>query len=190
MPSFAIAERRSPLAPILLAVAALALAIVIAMHYFPATTVGITHVDTRLLDLSTTFKSDSIVMAASETQHVLFIAETVRVDNQLRAPIILDNFTLTFTNPDGAELSARAPLASELPAIELTYPALKPLLSTPLPRETSIEPGKSVQGTILFSLDIPQSMWAARKAAAIKTDIYNQPAIYLTIPAAPPTTNQ
>lgn len=181
-PDFAQPERRSFLVPILLAVAALILAAGLAIHFFPATTVDIAHVKTQLLPVQTTFKADSIVTGQDQTTHVLFIASTIRVDNQHRAPITLDNFTLTLTDPSGAELTARAPLPSELPNLELTYPALKPLLAHPLPRETSVDPGHSVEGTVLFSLDIPQSVWDARKSAVIAAEVYHQPAVYVTIP--------
>ena len=129
---FAQPERRSFLLPILLALAALAITAAIVIHLFPATTVHATHLRTQLHSEDTAFKSNSIVLGQNHTEHVLYIASTVRIDNQLRVPITLDDFTLTFTNPDAAQLTAKALTKPELANIQLTYPALKPLIAKPL----------------------------------------------------------
>jgi hypothetical protein len=69
-----------------------------------------------------------------------------------------------------------------LPDIETNFPQLKPLLTAPLLRDTAIDPGKSAQGTVLYSINLPKEIWDARKSAVIKVAIYHQPALYLTIP--------
>ncbi len=186
-PTFAQPERRSFLVPILLALAALAAAAVIALHFFPATTVDIAHLRTDLLPTTTTYKAQSMVVGVNQTQTVLFVASTVRVSNQLRVPIFVDGFSITFTDPAGAQLQARGLTQSELSNSQLSFPALKPLTTSPLLRETSIDPGKSAEGTIVFPLPIPQSMWNTRKTATIKVDLYHQNPVYQDIPK-PPTT--
>ena len=180
-PVFASAERRSFLAPILLALAALAAAIAIAIHFFPATTVNIALLHNDLLPTQTHFKSQTIVVGG-QTEDTLFIISTIKVDNQLRVPIFLDNFTLTFANPDDAQLTAKAFTKDDLANAELSFPALKPLVINPLLRDTAIDPGKSVQGAIVFSLPIPKTMWDARKVATIMVDLYHQHPVYQDIP--------
>ncbi len=180
--TFSQPAKRSLLLPIVLALAALAIAIAIAIHFFPATTVNIDHLGTKTLPTHTVYKSQSIVLGPDQSQDVLFVATNLRVDNQLRVPIYLDDFTLTFTNPDGAELTAKATQKLDLPNVQTSFPALAPLVSTPLLRETTLDPGKSAQGTILFSLPVPEAMWNARKSAVIKVDLYHQPSLYLTVP--------
>lgn len=181
-PTFAPPERRSYLAPILIALAALAIAAAIAIHFYPATTVNIAHVHTDVLQTHTVFKSQSQVLAPEQAQNILFLVETLRIDNQLRVPIFLDDYNLTFTNPDDAQLTAKAVSKDELANLQLSFPALVPLTAHPLLRETSIEPGKSAEGAVVFSLPIPQAMYEARKSAVIKVDLYHRPAIYQTIP--------
>jgi hypothetical protein len=180
-PTFAQPERRSFLVPILLALAAIAVAIAIAIHFFPATTVNIDHLHTEVLPTETVFKSPSVV-GVDETNRVLFVASTIRVDNQLRVPIYLDDFEITFTDPDDATLTAKAAQKNDLPDLQTNFPGLKPLLTTPLLRDTEIDPGKSAQGTVVFPLSIPKSTWDTRKSAVIKASIYHQPAVYVTIP--------
>jgi hypothetical protein len=181
-PVFASAERRSFLVPILLALAALAAAVAIAIHFFPATTVDLELLHTDLLPTETSFKSQTIVVGGN-TEHTLFIVSTIKVDNQLRVPIFLDNFNLTFANPADAQLTSKAFTKDELANAELSFPALKPLLTAPLLlRDTSIDPGKSAQGAIVFSLPIPKTMWDQRKVASIMVDLYHQHPVYQDIP--------
>ena len=181
-PTFAQPERRSYVVPILVAVVALAAAIAVATHFFPATTVNIAHVHSDLLPTHTVYKTDSIVVGHDPAVDVLYLAETLTIDNQMRRPIDLDGFTLTLTDPKDAELSLRAVSKQDLAGLEQTFPALRPMLAHPLFPETSIDPGKQVTGTVLFALPVPQQMFDTRKSAVVKVDLYHLNPIYQTIP--------
>ena len=178
---FAQAERRSFLLPILLALVALGVAVAVAIHYFPATTIDINHVRTEVASTRTVF-SGSPIAGVSEIDETLFVASTVRIDNQLRVPIYLDNFHLTVTNQQDQEMTVKAAEKKELPDLQTNFAALKPLLATPLLRDLAIEPGKAAEGTLLFPVRLSKNAWDARKSAVIKVDVYHQPAVYVTIP--------
>lgn len=179
--TFSQPERRSFLVPIVLAIVAIGVAIAVAVHFFPATSVDLLHVRTEVLPTETVFKGSTIV-GLSETNRVLFVASTVKVDNQLRQPIYLDDFHITLTDPSGAEMTVSADTPKDLPDLETNYPGIRPLMTTPLVRNTVIDAGKSVQGTLLFPVTIPKSTWDSRKSAVIKIDLYHQPPMYVTIP--------
>lgn len=179
--NFSQPERRSFLLPAGLALAAIAVAFALAMHFFPATTVNINHIHTDALPTETTLKGSTII-GLTETNRVLFVASTVQVDNQLRVPIYLDDFHITLTDQAGAEMTVAATQLNNLPDLETNYPAIKPMMATPLVRNTAIDQSKSAQGTLLFPLSVPKDVWDTRKSAVIKVDLYHQPAIYLTIP--------
>ena len=183
-PTFAQPERRSFLVPILVALAALALASGIAIHFYPATTVNIDHIHTDVVDTHTVFATKTIVIGPQKSQDVLYIVEDLRVDNQLRLNIFLDDFELTLTDADGAQLVVKAVQKTDLPTLRSSFPQLQPMLTTPLLRETSIEPGKAAQGAVVFSLPLPKATWDTRRSAVIKVDLYHQPSLYLTIPKA------
>jgi len=180
-PVFTQAERRSYLIPILAALVALAAAIAVALHFFPAASITSRHLHTSILPTETHFKSQTIVVGGN-TEDTLFIATTLELDNQMRVPISLDGFTLTFSNPDDAQLVAKALTKDELANAELSFPALKPLATAPLTSDTSIDPGHTAQGTLIFSLPIPKSMWDERKRATVKIDVYHQYPVYQEIP--------
>ncbi len=181
-PTFTQPERRSYLIPILVALAALVAAALLATHFYPATTIDIAHIHTDLLPTHTVYKSNSIVVGAADVSDVLFLAETVKVTNQLRVPISTDDVTLTFTNAAGQQLTTKALEKDELANIELSFPALKPLMTHSLYRDTVIDPTQSAQGTLLFALQVPRPMYDTRKSAVIKLSLYHQNPVYQTIP--------
>ena len=181
-PSFALAERRSFLVPGLIALAVLAVAIVVAIRLFPATRVEGAVLGTQTLPIKTVFHSDSIVVGANETDETLFVALTIRLENKLRTPSTFDDATLVLTDATGAQLSAKAALKSELSNITTMFPAVRPLIATPLLRDTELAPGQSGQGTLLYSFPIPQSVWDARKSAVMTINIYHQPDVTIPIP--------
>ena len=183
-PSFALAERRSFVVPILVALGVLILAIVLGIHLFPERTPTIGAIQTKLLPTHTVYKSNSIVLGQDQSEDALFVATTIRVTNTTRTTIDLENYNLTLTDPTGAQLSAKAVNPQDLKNLEVTFPAIKPLEGQQLVQDTQIAPGKSVEGTLLFSLGIPQDLWDTRKEAVIAVDLYKQKPISVTIPKA------
>ena len=131
-PAFTQPERRSFLVPIVLALAAIAVAIAVAIHFFPATTVNLSHIQTDVLPTETVFKGSTII-GVRDINRTLFVATKVRVDNQLRIPIYLDEPSLTFTQPDGSELEFHAVQKNDLTDLETNYPGLKPLMTHTAP---------------------------------------------------------
>ena len=181
-PTFSQPERRSYLVPILVVLAFLAAAIALATHFFPATTVNSAHVHADLLPTHTVYKADTIVVGHDPAVDVLYLAETITIDNQLRQTIDLDGFTLTLTDPKGAELTTRAVSKQDLASIEQSFPALVPMLAHPLLPETSIDPGKQATGTLLFALPVPRQVYDTRQSAVVKVDLYHLPSLYQPIP--------
>lgn len=175
-------EPRSMLVPLLLAAVAIAVAVAIALHFFPATSIDITHIHTEVVEEHTTFKSESIVVGASgETD--LYVATTVRIDNEKRMPLFIDGIQCTFTSADDSVVTDGAVPTAELPVVEQTFPALAPLLTQPLLREQTIPRDTSATGTVLLHFRFPKATWDTRKSAVLKIDFYHQDqSIYLTIP--------
>ena len=185
-PTFTQTERRSYALPILLALAAIAVAIAVARIYFPATSIDVDHIHTDLLSTSTDYKSDSMLVGINQTAHVLFVASTIKITNHHKLPIFVDGFDLTLTDNTDAQLVAKGATKADLANMEISFPKLASLATNPLLRDTSIEPGQSVTGTLVFSLPIPKTLWDARKAAMIKIDIYHDHSVFEEIPKDTP----
>jgi hypothetical protein len=97
-------------------------------------------------------------------------------------PISLDEFALTLTDSSGAQHTEKAVYPPDLANLQTMFPRLKPLAAQPLLRDTSIAPGQSAEGTLVFSLPYPASVWNTRTSAVLQIVPYHQTPIDLTIP--------
>jgi hypothetical protein len=181
-PTFAQPERRSFTIPILVAIAILVV-FVLTLHRATKTSLTATNIHTDILPNTTVYNSDSIVVGPPETSYTLFVVSTLRIENHRTQPISLDDLALTLTDPNGAQLTAQALRPQELANAEVSFPKLKPLVTAPLLiRETPIAPNQSAEGTAVFSLAVPQTIWDTRKSATIALTPYHLDPITLTIP--------
>ena len=180
-PAFIQAERRNLMLPVLTAGAALAVAVLLGIHFFPATSVDIAHVRVAVVPTQTVFNNQSMVVGPSQVSDVVYVAETLRISNELRVPLYLDRFTLTVTTDQGEETDA-AISATDLATVRTSFPALEPLLVKPLLPETAIQPLQQSEGVVLFSLRMSQAEWESRRQAVVKVDLYHHNPVYQTIP--------
>ena len=116
---------------------------------------------------------------------------TLRLEDRLRLPLFLKDFTASLTpaNPDGTPGEAITSSAVEkldVPNLYLSFPALKSLAqqqgSPLLLRDTQIEPGKSAEGMVLLHFPASQSTWDSRKTASLTIDFYHQQPMTIEIP--------
>ena len=180
-PTFASPERRSFL-PLLLAVFVLTSAALLTIHFFPITSVKVEPVDTEILPTTTVYKAQSIVVGQNEVAQTLFVASTLRIENGMRLPVYVDNVSLTLTDSTGAELTEKALSKQDIATAERSFPKLKSLLRVPPLEDAAIDPGKFAQGTSVFSLNVPQSLWDARTSAVLKINLYHQQSVSVTLP--------
>ncbi len=138
------------------------------------------HTDT--LPTSTVYKAQSIVVGQNEVAQTLFVASTIRLDNGMHNSVSVDHVSLTLTDSNGAELTETALSKQDITTVEQSFPKLKKLVEQPSLQDTSIDPGKSVQGVSVFSLNIAQSLWDARASAVIKIDLYHLQTVSVTLP--------
>ena len=173
--SFAQPERRSFLLPAVFAAAVLSIVIGLIYLYVPHRTADLAVTHVAVLPTHTVFKSDSkVVGQQAPFEDDLYILATVRVDNHLRVPLTLDDITGAITAPDGADTTTSAIQKNDLPNLYAVFPALLPLSSAPLLRESIIQPAGRAEGMVLLHFPIPQSEWDQRKSASITLDFYNQ----------------
>ena len=181
--TFAQPERRSFLLPALIAIAVLAILFVGIYLYVPHRTADITITHVAVLPEHTVFKSNSKVVGQQPpSEDDLYVLATVRIDNRLNVPLTLDDITGAITAPDGAETTTSALQKNDLPNLYAIFPALVPLASAPLLRESIIQPGGHAEGMVLLHFPIPQAEWDQRKSASITLKFYNQDPITVPLP--------
>lgn len=186
-PSFAQPASRNLALPILIAVLVLGVGAALAYHFIPRSEASATITGVLVHPIKTTFKQEAqnngfkVMKQKEVSEFDLYIIPTVRIDDHLSIPLFLKDFTVTLTTPDG-ELHASAIEQSDLPTVYNAFPDIKPLMPTPLLRESSVAPKQSAEGTLLLQFPIPQSTWDTRQSATLTIDFYHQPSLTIPFP--------
>jgi hypothetical protein len=171
---FAQSARSNLLAPVLLAFLILGITLALAIRYTPHRTADLTITRTIVYPAHTVFKGNSIVVGHDSAQDDLYVLTTLRIDDNLHLPLFLKDFTATLTTADGQEFTTSATEKDDFANIYASFPALKPLASEPLLRETMISPGQSAEGMILLHFPVTQAVWDHRRTAYLNVDLYHQ----------------
>jgi hypothetical protein len=191
--TFSQPARRNLVAPIVIAIVALVIAGGLVVQFTPHSIADVTVPHTAVYAAHTVFKGETIVVAGDRAQDDLYVVASVHIENRLRLPLFIKDFTATVTpaNPDGSPgepITTSAAQKTDLPNLFTTFPAVKTLadeeLKAPLLRETEIDPGQSADGLLFLHFPLPQKAWDTRKSASISIDTYHQGSIVVTIPPA------
>jgi hypothetical protein len=181
--TFAQDERRNFLVPAIIALVVLAIIIGLIYLYVPHSVADISITHVNVLPTHTVFKTDSkVVGQQAPFEDDYYILAIVRVDDRLRVPLTLDDITGSITAPDGTETTTSALQKRDLPNLYITFPALVPLSSAPLLRESIIQPAGRAEGMVLLHYPIAQAVWDQRKSASITLKFYNQDPITVPLP--------
>jgi hypothetical protein len=172
--TFSQPARRNLLVPVLIAFLVLGLAIALVIRISPHRTADLSITRTAIYSAHTVLKSESTVVGSDRSQDDLYILTTLRVEDNLRLPLFLKDFTATLTTREGQQFTASAVEQHDLPIVLTVYPALKDLASTPLFRETMVAPGSFAEGMILLRFPVTQDIWDHRQTAYLNIDFYHQ----------------
>jgi hypothetical protein len=171
---FAQPARRNLLAPVLLAFLILGIVLALLLRFTPHKTADLTITRTTIYPTHTVFKSDSIIVANQRAEDALYVLTTLRIDDRLHLPLFLKDFTATLTTAEGEEITTSAVEKPDLENVYTSFPALKPLASEPLLRDTMISPGQSAEGMILLHFPVTKEVWDHRRTAVLNIDLYHQ----------------
>jgi hypothetical protein len=187
-PNFAQPARRNFALPLILAVALLASAGAMLAYFFPSEKpqVMLAHSTVyvgKTVFAKQTFQNGSHVVGQGPSEEQdLYVVATVHIDNPLKTAIYLDDINATLTGSDGSQMQASAIGKSDLSSVYNAFPALKPMVATPLVREASIAPGQSAEGTVLLQFPVTKDIWDARQTATLSVEFYHLTPITLTLP--------
>jgi hypothetical protein len=172
--TFSQPARRNLLAPVLIAFLILGIIIALVVRFTPHRTADLAITRTAVYSAHTVFKTDSIVVNSDRAQDDLYVLTTLRIDDRLHLPLFLKDFTATLTTAEGEEITTSAVEKPDLENVYTSFPALKPLASEPLLRDTMISPGQSAQGMILLHFPVTKEVWDHRRTAVLNIDLYHQ----------------
>jgi len=180
--TFSPPERRSLLLPATLALSVIAAAALLILRYTPHTTATLAITHTNTYQAHTVFKSDTILVGKDKAQDDFYVLTTLRIQDNLRLPLFLKDLTATLTTVNGEVLETSAIEKPDITPLLTTFPALRPLASPPLLRETTIQPGQSAEGMVILHFPTTQDTWNRRQAATLTVAFYHQPPQTITIP--------
>lgn len=193
--TFSQASRRNLLVPVLLAVTVLSLAAYLIWRFTPHRTADLSVTSTAVFPVHLVFKADTIVVGRDQVEDDVYILVTVRLKNELRLPLFLKDFNGSLIATDALPLTTSAVEKADLATLYQTFPALGKLAAqqlNPLYRETRVDPGQTVEGTVMLHFPVTPAVWDGRQDATLTIDLYHQPSLTLTIPktsvAAQPAT--
>ena len=186
---FAQPARRNLLVPVLLAFLILGIVLALVLKFTPHKTADLTITRTIIYPTHTVFKSDSIIVGNQHAEDALYVLTTLRIDDRLRLPLFLKDFTATLTTAEGEEVTSSAIEKQDLDAVYTSFPEVKALATTPLLRETMIAPGQSAEGMVLLRFPVAQDVWDRRRSATLNIELYHQGQQSILIPNAPSTTS-
>src|ERR1700761_1510087 len=171
---FAQPARSNLLAPVLLAFLILGITLALAIRFTPHKTADLDILHTAVYPAHTVFKGESILVGRDTARDDLYVLTTLRVTDGLRLPLFLKDFTATLTTGDGQEITTSAVEKNDIANVYASFPALKPLASEPLLRDTMISPGQSAEGMILLHFPVTKEVWDHRRTAVLNIDLYHQ----------------
>jgi hypothetical protein len=186
---FAQPARRNLLVPVLLAFLILGIVLALFLRLIPNHTADLAITHTAVYPAHTVFKSESMVIANQRAEDNLYVLATLRIDDRLHVPLFLKDFTATLTTAEGEEVTSSAVEQHDLDAVYTSFPEVKALATTPLLRETMINPGNSAEGMVLLRFPVTQDVWDRRRSATLNVELYHQGQQSIPIPNASNTTS-
>jgi hypothetical protein len=118
---------------------------------------------------------------AKESFDQMFVFSQVRLHNQSNVPLFLINVLTDFTAQDGNITSNYAANKGDYDRFFVAYPDTQiphgPALS---PLDTVIQPGQTVEGTVVSAYKMTKQGWDARKGLELTFIFRYQPSLKLT----------
>ena len=172
--TFSQSERRNLLPPILIALAILGAAFLLYEHINPNIHPQVAAAHTNIYSAHTVIKSESLLVGRDQAQDDLYVLTTLHIDNPLKFPLFLRDFTGTLVTSDGQLLSSSAVQKDDLSNLYIAFPDIKKLASTPLYRDATIPPDQSAEGMVILHFSATKDDWDHRKSAVLHVDLYHQ----------------
>jgi hypothetical protein len=109
----------------------------------------------------------------------VYVFTQVRLHNQSKGPLFLQNMMTNATLPDGIHSSYAAP-ASEYDRVFIAYQGIPVAHNKALPLDTTIEAGETVEGSVVSAFKLTKDQWDAHKDLSFTFGFRFQPSLVLT----------
>ncbi len=113
-----------------------------------------------------------------ETYDQVYVFALVKVHNQSKDPLFLHSITTNATLEDGIHSSYVA-TATDYDRVFLAYPSMPVPHGKALSSQSTVDPGQTVEGTIVSAFRLTKEQWDARKDLNFTFGIEYRPSLQL-----------
>jgi hypothetical protein len=114
-----------------------------------------------------------------ETYDQVLVFAHIKLHNQSKQPLFLRQVLSNVTLDDGI-LSSYAAIPADYERIFQAYPQLASIHGKPLPTDTTIQSGDTLEGDFVSAFRISKEQWDARKSLNFNIGLRYQPDLVLT----------
>jgi hypothetical protein len=116
---------------------------------------------------------------AKESMDQVYVFTLVKLTNQSQQPLFMHNILTNATLDDGIH-SSYAATAADYDRVFVAYPSMPVPHGKGLSLTTTIDPGQTVEGTIVSAFHLTKQQWDARKGLNYTFAFQYQPSLTLT----------
>ena len=175
-------RNRTPLVAIAIALLVLAATAAAVFLLNPRRTAELTVTSVRTFAPHTTFKDlpaenkgMHVLDQTPESEDNLYVVADIRLTDKLRLPLYLSGWSGSLTGPDGSVIEATSVPAHDLERLTDIFPALAPMVKTPLHDGDQVLPGAAREGSVVLLFPgVAQNVWTGRKLAKLTLNLRNQ----------------
>jgi hypothetical protein len=126
--------------------------------------------------------SDTGMQGTAEYYDQLLILAKVKVTNQTDIPLFMQDISAAIKLPDGSEQVNVTASDKDIDRVFQAYPSLAYLRAASIPRDTTLNPGQSVQGLTIFNFPINKEQWDSLQTAKVVVSFMHQKNLEILLP--------
>jgi hypothetical protein len=112
----------------------------------------------------------------------LLILAKIKITNQTDIPLFLQDISSVIKLPDGSEQTNVTASNKDMDRVFEAYPSLAYLRADSIPRDTTLNPGQSIQGLTIFNYSITQDQWNTLQSAKVVVAFMHQKNLEILLP--------
>lgn len=109
----------------------------------------------------------------SQYNEMIVLAQ-VSITNKSKQPQTLLDMKANVLLPNNNAIDSLAASTQDAPRVFVVYPGLASMRQAPLLRNTTIQPGQTMQGQLIFNYPLTQQQWNARKGLDLTVQFVQQ----------------
>ncbi len=125
---------------------------------------------------------DTGMAGTAEYYDQLLILAKVKIRNQTNIPLFMQDISAAIKMPDGSEQVNVTASDKDIDRVFQAYPSLSYLRTASIPRDTTLSPGQSVQGLVIFNFPITKEQWDTLQTAKVVVSFMHQKNLQIVLP--------